>query len=64
MEKKDKETYVEKKYREFYEKNGYIPKYFVPYNCKEIIDYAPTLATECGTPGHISNILIIEEIEP
>lgn len=63
MSKENNETYLERRYREFYEKNGYIPKYFVPYNCAEVIDYAPTLATGCGTPGHISNMLIIEEIE-
>lgn len=61
-ENQNQETYVEKKYREFYEKNGYIPKYFIPYNCKEVADYAQVLATTCGTPGHIGNVLIIEEI--
>ncbi len=27
-----KETYIERKYREFYKRNGYIPQFFVPYN--------------------------------
>ena len=40
--------------KNFIIKNGYIPQMFNPYNCKEILDYAPTLTTKSGT------ILIIE----
>ena len=28
-------NYVDRKYQEFYEKHGYIPKMFHPYNCNE-----------------------------
>lgn len=52
--------YVTKKYLEFYEKKGYLPKYFQPYNALEIIDICTTISTESGTPGHIGNVLIME----
>lgn len=58
--KKD-ESYLQKKYREFYEKHGYIPKYFHPYSGKEIIDYSPTITTNSNTsPTHIGTVLIVE----
>ena len=41
--------FVTKKYLEFYEKNGYIPKMFNPYNQTEITDICPTLSTQCGS---------------
>lgn len=41
----DKEFFVERKYREFVEKNGYFPKMFNPYNTSEIVDFAPTVTT-------------------
>ena len=54
--------YVNKKYKEFYEKNGYIPEMFEPYNCREITDYAPTLTANSNTsPTHAGTILIIED---
>ena len=56
----DKETFVSKKYKEFYEKNGYVPGLFNPYNCSEIIDYAPTITTYCGSTGSSATVLIIE----
>lgn len=43
--------YVNRKYDEFYKEHGYIPKMFVPYNCREITDIAPTLTTKCGHWG-------------
>lgn len=56
----EKETYVERKYREFYEKSGYIPKYFVPYNCLEVTDYAPTLTANSNTSfGKSGTVLIV-----
>lgn len=54
--------YVNRKYGEFYKEHGYIPKIFVPYNCREITDIAPTLTTNCGHMGGSSNVCIIEEI--
>lgn len=40
--------FVNRKYEEFYSKNGYIPSMFNPYNCNEIDDYSPTMTTQCG----------------
>lgn len=58
----EKLTWLEKKYIEFYEKNGYIPEMFEPYNCREITDYAPTLTANSNTsPTHAGTILIIED---
>jgi hypothetical protein len=52
--------YVNKKYEEFYNKNGYIPQMFNPYNCKEILDYAPTLTSQGDSITKSGTILIIE----
>jgi hypothetical protein len=52
--------YVNKKYAEFYKKNGYIPAMFNPYNCSEIKDVAPTLTTPCGSLVVSSTVLILE----
>lgn len=54
-------NYVDRKYREFYEKHGYIPKMFNPYNCNEIKDISPTLTANCGGTSSSSSILICEE---
>lgn len=54
-------TWLEKKYAEFYEKYGYIPEYFVPYNGNECTDYAPTLTANSNTsPTHAGTVLIAE----
>lgn len=54
-------TWLEKKYAEFYEKHGYIPEYFEPYNCREIKDYAPTLTTKShGDVTKCGSVLITE----
>lgn len=60
---KEKEGYIERKYREFYEKHGYIPEIFCPYNGKEVTDYAPTLGTCCGSASGIGSLLILEKVE-
>ncbi len=60
---RDASIYIRKKYEEFYDKKGYIPKMFNPYNCSEIIDIAPTLATNCGGLTVSSTVLIIEEVK-
>lgn len=57
----EKQSWLEKKYAEFYEKNGYIPEYFVPYNSTEVKDYAPTLtANSNSSPTHAGTVLITE----
>ena len=52
--------FVSKKYEEFYEKYGYIPTMFNPYNCAEITDIAPCVTTNCGGTGCSATVLIIE----
>ena len=54
------ESFVERKYKEFIEKNGYIPEMFNPYNCAEVTDIAPTQTAHCGGITHSSTVLIIE----
>ena len=49
------DTFVTRSYRKFYEKNGYIPEMFNPYNCAEITDIAPTQTTVCGGGVFICN---------
>ena len=57
----ENKSWLEKKYTEFYEKYGYIPEYFVPYNGTECIDYAPTLPANSNTsPTHSGTVLITE----
>jgi hypothetical protein len=51
-------NFVQKKYKEFYEKNGYIPEIFNPYNLTEIIDVAPCLSTQCGSTTSSATVLI------
>lgn len=48
---------------EFYEKHGFIPEFFQPYNCAEIIKNCHTLTISTGQPGGCGSCLIIEEIE-
>ena len=60
---KSMSDYVVRKYKQFYEKNGYIPKMFNPYNCAEITDIAPTLSTQCGSTTTSSTILMLEETD-
>jgi hypothetical protein len=52
--------FVYRKYKEFYEKNGYIPKMFNPYNVAEITDVAPCVTCNCGGTGTSATVLIIE----
>lgn len=59
---RDASIYLKDKYEEFYNKKGYLPKMFNPYNCSEIKDIAPTLATNCGALTVSSTVLIIEEV--
>ena len=56
-------NFVLKKYKEFYENNGYIPEMFSPYNALEITDVVPTITTQCGSTTSSSTVLIIETEE-
>ena len=51
--------FVMSAYKEFYEKNEYIPEMFNPYNCTEITDIAPTLTSACGSTTTSSTVLIV-----
>ena len=53
-------NFVLKKYKEFYKKNGYIPKMFNPYNKAEIVDVAPCITANCGSECSSAAVLIIE----
>lgn len=54
-------SYVEKKYKEFFDKNGYIPEMFNPYNVNEVQDIAPTQTSNCGGSGSSATVLKVEE---
>lgn len=41
-------SYIERKYQEFFDKNGYIPEMFNLYNAAEVKDIAPTQTSNCG----------------
>lgn len=50
-----------KKYKEFYDKHGYIPKYFTPYNCLEVTDYSPTVTAHSNSSfGSSGTVLVVE----
>ena len=51
-------AYVENKYKDFIDKNGYMPEMFNPYNESEIEEIAPTQTTQCGSTTSSSAILI------
>ena len=59
--KKGSKEYVARRYREFIEQNGYIPKNFVAYNKIEVEDIAPTLTGQCSCPSGSSAVLMMEE---
>ena len=52
------ENYIEKKYKNFIDKNGYIPEMVNPYNESEIKDIAPTQTTQCASTTSSSTICI------
>lgn len=56
-------NFVEKKYKEFNKKNGYIPEIFSPYNLSEIQEKSPALTTGCGSPTTTSGFLFFEPIK-
>ena len=45
----ENDTFVSRAYQRFYNEEGYLPKYFNPYNCCEIKEVCPTLTTCCGS---------------
>lgn len=50
-------SYVNQKYKEFQEENGYIPEYFNPYNKTELTDVAPTLTAQGESVTKSSTVL-------
>lgn len=50
--------FVNKKYKEFIDKNGYLPDMFNPYNCAEIKDLAPTQLAQGDSVTKSSTVLI------
>jgi DNA-cytosine methyltransferase len=54
----DGTAYIQKKYAEFIDKNGYIPEMFNPFNCAEIIDTAPSCTAQGETITKSSTVLI------
>ena len=49
--------YVNQKYKEFQEENGYIPEYFNPYNKTDLKDIAPTLTAQGESVTKSSTVL-------
>lgn len=62
----DDNIYLNKRYALFYEKNGYIPDIFNPYNVKDLsIDgVVPSLTTRCGNTSSTCGVLIKEKNRP
>ena len=54
--------YVNKKYTEFFDKKGYFPSIFNPYNCAELGEYAPTITAQGGSITNSGTVLIIEKM--
>ena len=55
--------YVNRKYSKFYQKHGYLPKIFNPYDGKEVKDFAICLTAESNTsPTHSGTLLILQEV--
>lgn len=49
-----------KQYEKFYDKNGYVPELFNPYNCAEVDEIAPTLTAQCARINASSTVLKLE----
>jgi len=54
--------YIAKKYKDFVDKNGYIPELFNPWNKKEIKDLSPTQTTNCGSNSASATVLKAETV--
>jgi len=59
--KRGSKEYVARRYREFIEEHGYMPKNFVAYNKTEVKDIAPTLTGQCSCLSGSSAVLMMEE---
>ena len=55
--------WVNDKYKDFYEKHGYLPKYFDVYNGLEVKDYAPTISTRSNGAMGSGTVLVISDTE-
>ncbi len=51
--------YVGECYYNYYIKHGYVPVIFTAYSHSDSTDIASIICTECGSPGHASNMLVI-----
>ncbi len=56
----EKENYISRKYKDFVDKNGYIPELFNPWNKKEVNDISPTQTTNCGSNSASATVLKAE----
>ena len=54
--------YVGKRYYDYICKHDYVPAIFTPYSHSDATEIASTICTECGSPGHASNMLVIVRI--
>lgn len=54
--------YIAKKYKDFVDKNGYIPELFNPWNKKEVTDLSPTQTTNCGSNSASATVLKAETV--
>ena len=52
-------SYIGKRYYDYLSKHKYIPVIFTPYSHSDATKIGSTLCTECGSPGHASNMLVI-----
>lgn len=50
--------WVNQKYEDFYNKYGYIPKFFQPYNTLELKNVCSTITTNTGTTTGIGTVLV------
>lgn len=57
------ESFMGKKYVEFYKKHGHIPKYFNAKNCREVDNCAMTLCTSSGSATGIGAIIIFDALK-
>lgn len=55
------ESFVDRKYKEFIDKKGYVPEFFNPYNRAEIGEVSQTITAQCGGNASTSTILKKEE---
>ena len=58
---RDAMKYISDKLLEFVEKNGYIPKFFNPYNCRDCGEIAPTATTACGGLTTSATVLVFTD---